>query len=181
MTDQLAMEIRSVDTSERMLVGVVAPYDQTTYLVADPGGERIARGAFAKSIRQRADKVPLHDNHGTQRRLGVSKSFEDGDDGLVGTFSIIAGRLGDDLLDDLRNGALGGMSVGFQPLVTTRGDDGAREVREAKLVEVSVVGHPAYDGAGILAVRRAQLVQEDLMAPFLNPPVVNLEPIPRIW
>ena len=51
MSDQLAMEIRSVDTAERTLVGVVAPYDQTTYLVADPGGERIMRGAFNESIR----------------------------------------------------------------------------------------------------------------------------------
>lgn len=181
MSDQLAMEIRSVDTSERTLVGVVAPYDQTTYLVADPGGERIARGAFSKSIRQRADKVPLHDNHGTQRRMGISKSFEDGDDGLVGTFLIYEGDKGDELLADLRHGYLGGMSVGFQPLVATRGDDGAKEIREAKLVEVSVVGHPAYEGAGILAVRRAQLVQEDLLAPFRNPPAVNLEPIPRLW
>ena len=48
-------------------------------------------------------------------------------------------------------------------------------------MEVSAVGIPAYDGAGILAVRHAQLVQEDLLAPFQNPPVVNLEPIPRLW
>ena len=113
--------------------------------------------------------------------MGVSRSFEDGDAGLVGTFAIVEGDKGDALLEDLRHGLLGGMSVGFQPLVATRGDDGAREIREAKLVEVSVVGHPAYDGAGILAVRRAQLIQEDLLAPFLNPPVVNLEPIPRLW
>ena len=36
-------------------------------------------------------------------------------------------------------------------------------------------------GAGILAVRRAQLIQEDLLAAFDNRPVVNLEPIPRLW
>ena len=68
----LAMEIRSVDLEERTLVGVVAPYDEVSYLVPDPGGERIMRGAFAKSIRQRSDKIPLHDNHGTDRRLGIS-------------------------------------------------------------------------------------------------------------
>ena len=45
-------------------------------------------------------------------------------------------------------------------------------------MEVSAVGIPAYAGADILAVRHAQLVQEDLLAPFKNPPVVNLEPIP---
>ena len=50
MTDQLAMEIRSVDDAERRIVGVVAPYDETTYLVPDPGGERIMRGALQGSI-----------------------------------------------------------------------------------------------------------------------------------
>jgi len=177
MADQLAMEIRSVQVEERTLVGVVAPYDQTSYLVPDPAGERIIRGAFAKSIRQRADKIPLHDNHGTQRRMGISRSFEDGDDGLVGTFAVYEGDRGDALLDDLRHGYLGGMSVGFQPLVATRGADGAREIREAKLVEVSVVGHPAYEGAALLAVRAAVAIP-DLFPPR---PEVNLEPIPRLW
>ena len=181
MGDQLAMEIRSVDTSERTLVGVVAPYDQTTYLVPDPAGERIARGAFTRSVQHRGNQIPLHDNHGTHRRMGISKSFEDGDDGLVGTFAVYEGEKGDALLDDLRHGLLGGMSVGFQTLDHGRDGDGVRVVKEARLVEVSVVGHPAYDGAGILAVRHAQQVREDFMAPFLNPPVVNLEPIPRIW
>lgn len=173
----LDMEIRSVEVAERLLVGVVAPYDQTSYLVADPAGERIVRGAFRKSISQRADKIPLHDNHGTTRRMGISRSFDDGDDGLVGTFAIYEGAKGDALLEDLRHGYLGGMSVGFQPLQVTRGVDGAREVREAKLIEVSVVGHPAYEGAGLLAVRGAAQVA-DLFPPR---PEVNLEPIPWRW
>ena len=124
MTDQLAMEIRSVDTSERTLVGVVAPYDQTTYLVADPGGERITRGAFDEVDKRNVrDKVPLHDNHGTQRRMGICKTFEDGDDGLVGTFLIYEGDKGDCLLEDLRHGYLGGMSV---RVPTIGGDPGGR-------------------------------------------------------
>ena len=39
-----------MDDAERRIVGVVAPYDETTYLVPDPGGERIMRGAFKRSI-----------------------------------------------------------------------------------------------------------------------------------
>ena len=80
----------------------------------------------------------------------------------------------------LRQGYFGGMSVGFQPLVVTRGADGVREIREAKLVEVSVVGMPAYEGAGIVAVREAQNF-DDLLAPFRNPPAVNLDPIRPLW
>ena len=122
MTDQLAMEIRSVDTSERMLVGVVAPYDQTTYLVADPGGERITRGAFAKIDPPAGRQGPAaRQPRAPSARMGISKSFEDGDDGLVGTFLIYEGDKGDSLLEDLRHGYLGGMSVGFQPLVADPG------------------------------------------------------------
>ena len=175
--NNLAMEIRSVEVSERTLVGVVAPYDETSYLTADPAGERIKRGAFKRSIDNRADKIPLHDNHGTMRRMGISRAFDDGDDGLVGTFTVYEGDRGDALLDDLRHGYLGGMSVGFQPIQVTRGADGAREVREAKLIEVSVVGHPAYEGAGLLAVRSA-VPATDLFPPR---PEVNLEPIPWRW
>ena len=180
MGNTLPMEIRSVDPEQRVLVGVVAPYDEVSYMVPDPGGERIVRGAFAKSIRQRSDKIPLHDNHGTVRRMGMSRAFDDGADGLIGTFGVFDGTRGDEFLDEIRHGYFGGMSVGFQPLVATRGPDGVREIREAKLMEVSVVGMPAYEGAGIVAVRNAQSL-DDLLAPFRNPPMVNLEPIPQLW
>lgn len=174
------MEIRSVDTEQRVLVGVVTPYDEVSYMVPDPGGERIMRGAFAKSIRQRADKIPLHDNHGTDRRLGLSRTFDDGDDGLVGMFGVFDGDRGDAFLTEARQGYFGGMSVGFQPLVVTRGADGVREIREAKLIEVSVVGMPAYEGAGLISVRNATDLA-DLLAPFANPPAVDLTPIPQLW
>ena len=86
----------------------------------------------------------------------MCRTFDDGDDGLVGMFGINEGDRGDQMLDDLRHGYYGGMSVGFQPLVVTRGADGVREIREAKLMEVSVVGMPAYEGAAIIAVRDAR-------------------------
>jgi HK97 family phage prohead protease len=177
--NQLSMEIRSVDVEDRLLVGVVAPYDEVSYLVPDPGGERIVRGAFNRSINARSDRIPLHDNHGTDRRLGMSRSFDDGDDGLVGTFGVFDGARGDAFLEEVRHGYFGGMSVGFQPVQATRGPDGVREIREAKLIEVSVVGMPAYESAGIVAVRGASL--EDMLVPFRNPPAVNLDPIPQLW
>lgn len=180
--NELAMDIRSVDVVERVMVGVVAPYDEVSYLVPDPGGERISRGAFKKSISERASQIPLYRNHDHSTQLGRSKSFEDTDTGLVGVFTINEGPKGDDFLEDLRNGYLGGLSVGFMTLgQPSRGDDGVREVREAKLLEVSAVGMPAYESAALMAVRNARPVVEDLMTPFRNRPDVNLEPIPRPW
>lgn len=177
--NNLLMELRSLDITERTAVGVVAPYDEHTYRVADPGGERIVRGAFTKSIRQRGDKIPLLRNHDRALVLGRSRCFEDTPEGLIGTFKIHDGPEGDRMLEDLRTGGLSGFSVGFMKLQTPLNREGVREIREGKLEEVSAVGLPAYEGAGLLAVRNAQNLDE-MLAPFRNPPVVNLEPVPPL-
>ena len=175
----LNMEIRSVNESARLVVGVVAPYDETTYLTLDPNGERIRRGAFARSIAHRGTSIPLLRNHDVERRMGTSRKFEDTEDGLLGEFVVNDGEPGDALLTELRQGYLAGLSVGFTRLRSERAADGARDVTEAKLVEVSTVGVPAYEGAAVLAVRSAQNLDE-LLAPFRNPPVVDLSPIPPL-
>ena len=180
MTNHLGMEIRSVEVPERIVVGMVAPYDETSYLAGDPGGERILRGAFNRSITHRGSAIPLHDNHSTGRRLGTSSSWEESDVGLVGVFSINEGPRGDDILTELRQGYFGGMSVGFQPIDVDRSDDGVRQIREAELIEVSLVGMPAYEGAGLVTVRSADVIVE-MLRPFQNPPAVDLSPIPQPW
>lgn len=175
------MELRAVDADARTITGVVAPYDEVSYMVPDPAGERIRRGAFAKSIAQVGSKVRLfvgHDNRGAS--IGHATGWVDDPDGLSATFNVAPSRRGDEALDDARNDGFGGLSVGFLPLQVRRGADGVREVREARLMEVSLVGVPAYAGARILAVRSAES-SDALLAPFLNRPDVNLSPIPAVW
>lgn len=181
MTDpfRLPMEIRDVEPSQRTIVGVVVPYDEVSYLSPNPGGERIRRGAFEKSIRQRGGRIPLFRNHDHGLKLGVSRSFVEETSGLIGEFAVLEGRHGDDLLEDVRAGHLDGLSVAFQPLNAPRRRDGVVEVREARLFEVSVVALAAYAGAGLLAVRSAQDL-DALLAPFVARPDVNLAPIPPI-
>ena len=177
---ELLMELRRVDQAERVIVGVVAPYDEVSYLTPHAEGERIMRGAFTRSISHRRQKgIPLLKNHDTATVMGYSTAFDDGSDGLVGTFKVNAGDIGDQFLDEVRDGYMNAMSVGFRPVKSDRGDAGVREVREAQLVEVSMVGVPAYAGAKMLAVRRAQNL-DDVLARFLNRPAVNLEPLPPI-
>ena len=45
------------------IVELVAPYDETSYLTSVPGGERLRRGCFAKSIQERGDRIPLCIGH----------------------------------------------------------------------------------------------------------------------
>jgi HK97 family phage prohead protease len=173
------MELREVNTAQRVVVGVVSPYDEVSYLTPDPNGERIRRGAFARSIAHRETRIPLLRRHDQSLRLGVSRRFDDGAEGLVGEFVVNHGDEGDRLLEDCRDGYLGAMSAGWLGLDARRADDGVREVTEAKLVEVSLVAVPAYEGAGLLAVRNAQSL-DDLLAPFRARPDVNLDPIPPL-
>jgi HK97 family phage prohead protease len=173
---ELAMELREVNVGQRLVVGVVAPYDEISYLTPDPNGERIRRGAFARSIAHRAGKVPLLRAHSTAMRYGMSRTFTEEASGLVGEFVVYDGDLGDQLLEECRSGYLGAMSAGWLPLDARRGTDGVREITEAKLVEASLLGLGAYEGAGLLAVRNAQNL-DAILAPFRARPDVNLDPI----
>jgi len=175
----LNMEVRSVQPDERTIVGIAVPYDATTYRV--PGGEVVRRGAFARSIQMRSGKIPLCRAHDPHSVYGWSSAFAEASDGLEGTFKVNEGELGDKLLAEVRNGYLPAMSVCFEPVRdgTVRNAEGVREVREAKLVEVSLVGIPAYEQAAVLSVRSAQDLDQ-LLAPFQNLPKWDLDPLPPI-
>lgn len=177
MMHNLTMSVRDVDHDERTVTGIVAPYDEVTYLVADPDGERIRRGAFNRSIGYQGDKIPLFRDHDHRDKLGRSLGFEEEPGGLVGTFKILGGPKGDDLMAAFRHGYVDRFSVGFQPVDAPVGKDGVREIREARLVEVSAVALPAYAGAAVLAVRLGEDL-ERLLAPLPPPPTVNLDPLP---
>jgi HK97 family phage prohead protease len=174
------MELRHVNMDGREILGAVQVWDEVSYLVPDPGGERVKRGAFAKSIAERATRVPLCIAHNHERAVGMSKQWTDDTSGLSAVFGIRPGELGDQALEDARDGYLPGLSVGFWPVRADRARDGVLEVREARLMEVSLVLIGAYDGSRVMAVRHAQSVEE-LLKPFANPPHVDLSPIPPIW
>lgn len=176
MIQRLQMELRDVDDDARTLTGVVIPYDETSYLTPSPGGERVLRGAFTKSARQRGDKVLLFRQHDHTRPVGRAVTFTDETDGLHGTFRVRESVLGDETLADLREGYLPGLSVGFRPIQTRRGNDGATEVVEGALMEVSLVSIGAYDGARVLAVRS---LYNAVHAPQTIP--LNLSPILPGW
>lgn len=177
--DKLAMEIRTTDESQRLIIGIAVPYDETTYRV--PGGERVIRGAFKRSIQHKADKIPLAVAHDPKMVMGWSQEWEETAEGLQGSFRVNDGAKGDQILEDVRNGYYPSMSVGFEATRAGvhRAPDGVREIREAKLVEVSLCGIPAYDGAAVLAVRTAQSLDE-LLAPFQNIPKWDLDPLPPL-
>jgi len=175
----LAMELRSIDVEKRTLVGVCVPYDETSYLAPNPNGERVRRGAFTKSIAQRGDRIYLNREHNKEATVGRSVRFDDDAEGLVGEFHIRRCALGDDTLAELNDGYWPHLSVGFKALQMGRGTDGATEVVEAYLGHVALVKTPAYEGAGVLGLRTANL--EEVMAGFGPRPELDLTPIAPLF
>lgn len=143
----------------RTVFGRVVPYGQVAE-VSDGAGpylERFDFGSFGRSIRERGAKVKLMTGH-DHRRLPVGRAVEldERQDGLHAAFAIAQTRDGDDALELVRSGTVDAFSVGFRGI--RQKFDGDVVVRtEAALLEVSLVGVPAYPGAAIAGVR-SQLV-----------------------
>jgi HK97 family phage prohead protease len=149
--------IRS-DGNGRTVFGTAVPYGQTVDIeeFGQSYREQFAPGAFARSIRERGSKVKLCVNH-ESRKLPIGKATElrEAADGLHAAFHVSATRDGDEALQLVRDGVVDSFSVGFRPVRDRR--DGNVVVRvEAALMEVSLVGWPAYEGAGVAGVRTAR-------------------------
>lgn len=170
---QLPMELRG-EPDGRTIHGVCVPYDEISYLTPNPQGERVLRGAFTKSIRQQAGKIFLFRSHDHSHPVGKAVEFRDEPDGLHGAFQIRQSILGDECLEDVRQGYLPALSIGFRPLQVRRGKSGETEVVEGMLKEVSLLPIGAYDGARVLALRSPTASLE-------IPQVVDLSPVVPGW
>lgn len=147
--------------SGRTVFGTVVPYGQVAE-VSDGGGrpyqERFEFGAFDRSIRERGNKVRLFDSHNTRRLpIGRAVELQEQADGLHAAFEIAATRDGDDALELVRSGTVDAFSVGFRG-IRERWEDKVMVRTEAALMEVSLVGLPAYLGATVAGVRSQSLV-----------------------
>jgi HK97 family phage prohead protease len=135
--------------------GIVVPFGRTA-LVSDGGPryeEGFDRGAFAKTIRERGDKVKLLSQHNSRANpLGRATLLREDTEGLYGEFRVSQTASGDEALELVRDGALDSFSIGFAPIkhvkrgrVTWRTEVGLRET--------SLVTFPAYDLAMVGGVR----------------------------
>jgi uncharacterized protein len=155
------LEVRSGGDG-RTLVGLAVPFDIETEVDDGRGSYRevFRRGAFAKTVRERGQRVPLLVNHDHLRRLpiGVSTVLREDAAGLYSEYRVSQTREGDEVLALVRDGALDGLSIGFRPIKdrpgpAARGQLPLIERIEAALREVSAVAFPAYADAKLVGVR----------------------------
>lgn len=167
------LEFREVDGTEsgRFLEGRAVPYNRW----ADIGWfrERFVPGAFAKSIREAAKKLPLllwHDNRSMP--IGVTHEWRDNDQGLDVVWRLdVEDPRAVEAARKAREGMLTGLSIGFAPIEKLTADGQGRKFdanntveiddlgimsitrHEARLLEVSLTPTPAYAGAKVALVR----------------------------
>lgn len=166
----LDLEIRG---DGRTVYGLAVPFDSPTPIRDRSGNydEVFRMGAFTDTIRERGDRVKFLANHDRQTMpLGKAIMLREDPAGLIGEFRVSATPAGDAALELIRDGVLDALSIGFAPIASIgrEGRDPVVERTAVKLMEVSAVAFPAYEGAMIAGVR-----SEDLDGP--DQPV-NTEP-----
>ncbi len=124
----------------------------------DLGKDRVERGAFARSLRQRgAGGVRMLFQHDPAQPIGSWDEIREDERGLFvrGRLALGASRARE-VLDLLRQGALDGLSIGFKTVrARAEGNTGVRRILEADLWEISVVTFPMLPGARIAEVKAA--------------------------
>lgn len=148
----------SVDTRARELDVLAVPYDTPARVMdnrrPEPYTETIAAGAF-RHLPIRPNRIPLLRDHDLSRTIGHCRAVHvNRPDGLHATVKVSRTPLGDESLELASDGSLH-VSIGF---ASDAGDDvwtGRAAVvrRRCRLVELSLVPIPAYEGADVLAVR----------------------------
>ena len=142
--------VAGVTASGRTLSGYAATFNDPTAI----GGytERIAPGAFARSLASGRDVLALLDHRADvllgRTRSGSLKLSEDAK-GLRFELSVPDTQAGRDVIALAERGDLGGMSFGFVA-IDEAWDGNTRELRQVELHEISVVqSWPAYQSTEI--------------------------------
>jgi Escherichia/Staphylococcus phage prohead protease len=159
-----SFEAELTERDGREIYGRCVPYGVAAD-VRDGDGpmyrERFEQGAFAGAVKA-PNRVALNYRHSRSLgdQIGTAVSFEDHTDGLYGVFRAYNERDGDKALAMIREGALGGLSVGYVPLNRAKRDGDVTLRTRCHLEHVGLVPahEAAYAEAEVLAVRsRARL------------------------
>ncbi len=159
--DTEPLELRAAATGDGMqFSGYAARYDSPSLPL--PFTERIAPGAFTRSLKSRND-IKMFVNHSDLHVLASTRSktlrLEDRADGLFVEADLPDVTYANDLRVLIQNGTVNTMSFGFSTVRDSWSDNGAeRTLNEVRLHEVSVVTSTAAYPATTASVRNLRLI-----------------------
>jgi HK97 family phage prohead protease len=160
MTMPRVMERKSIplefkaDGEEGEISGYGAVFDNI-----DSYGDRIAKGAFAATLKKRMPKMFWQ--HDSWDPIGRWTEASEDESGLYLKGKLTMGSTrGRDAYALIKDGAIDGLSIGYR---TEKAEmvDNVRELREVDLWEVSVVSIGANDKALIDAVKSGELTERE--------------------
>jgi hypothetical protein len=126
----------------------------------DQGGDVIHQGAFAKTLVERGHKVKFLWQHDTTEPIGRVIEMAEDEVGLRFKAIISDTQRGRDALALLSDGAIDGMSIGYDAIPGgtdySKQEDGGetvRHLREIRLWEISLVTFPMNESAGVTSLK----------------------------
>jgi uncharacterized protein len=123
------------------LAGYAALFDKR-----DAGRDTIRKGAFARTLAERREPLPLFWQHRPEMRIGWVETIAEDARGLRVIASIDNPQGGAAVA--LKSGAVRGLSFGYRARRFLRHPAG-RELTEIDLHEISLVTHPMQHGARV--------------------------------
>lgn len=145
------------------LIGLAVPFDVELEVYDWWDGDYLEvfrKGSFAKTIRENPGPPLLAHHDHREMPLGVATELVERSDGLHGIWRVSATPRGDEAVTLVGDGAISGLSIGFEPITdkTTHAKDrGAPmdlvERTEVRLREISLCNFPAYETAGVTGQR----------------------------
>lgn len=153
----LSDEISSSSNSIGMIKGYGAVFGNK-----DRGGDVIAPGAFAKSLKS-GRKIRMLWQHDPDKPIGTWHSAKEDRNGLAVEGRILTDTTnGRDAYKLFKNGAADGLSIGYRPKNTRRGSSGERIITEAELFEISLVTFPMNERATVTQVKKSSHSKADI-------------------
>lgn len=142
-------ELKAVKEDEN--IGYITGYG-SVFGNVDSYGDIVVKGAFSKSIEQKMPALLLQ--HNPSDVAGIWKVAKEDKNGLYleGELNLKVQKARE-MYELLKQGALKGMSIGFNTVDSEYNNEGKRLIKEVNLWEVSLVTFPANVAAQINGVK----------------------------
>lgn len=178
----LEFKVTKFDYRGRTLEGYAAAFNNV-----DLGGDVIHQGAFTKTLAERGGKVKFLWQHDPTEPLGRPIEMREDENGLFVKAIISPTSRGNDALALLKDGAIDGLSIGYDPVKGAtdfeRVDSGetVRHLKEIKLFEFSLVTFPMNESATVTGLKAVERTEDDGKHPASHYLVVEDAEKPSTW